>query len=152
MRLEPETDFPDRLVGLRDAQLVRDGRPTPVTMEAVRRTAEALIVKVAGIDRPEEADRWRGAFLAVPRDAAALLPPGRHFVFEIIGMAATTDAGEPLGVVDEVIRTPANDVFVVRGPRGEILIPAIASVVVDVDTAARRLVIHPLPGLLGPEE
>jgi 16S rRNA processing protein RimM len=50
--------------------------------------------------------------------------------------------------VEEIIRTPGNDVFVVRGPRGEILIPAIASVVLAVDRAANRIVIHPLPGLL----
>ena len=151
MRVEPETDFPDRLVGLREVQLVRAGRPTPVRMETVRRTGDGLLVKIAGIESPEEVEAWRGALLAVPREAAAALPEGRHFVFEVIGMAVATDAGEPLGGVDEVIRTPANDVFVVRGPRGEVLVPAIASVVLTVDGPGRRIVIRPMPGLLDDE-
>jgi 16S rRNA processing protein RimM len=148
MRVDPETDFPDRLVGLREAHLVLDGRPTPVTMETVRRTGEGFLVKIAGIDRPEDAGKWRGALLAVAREDAAVLPEGRYYIFDVMGMTAVTDAGQALGVIDEVIRTPANDVFVIRGPRGEILVPAIASVVLAVDGAARRVVIHPLPGLL----
>lgn len=148
MRVEPETDFPDRLVGLREALLIHHGRPTPATMEAVRRTGDAFLVKVAGIDRPEDAGQWRGALLAVPREDAAVLPEGRYYVFDVIGMRAVTDAGEMLGTVDEVIRTSANDIFVIRGARGEILVPAIASVVLAVDAAERRVTIHPMPGLL----
>ena len=146
MRVEPDTDFPDRLAGLRDAHLVRDGRSVPVRVEAVRRTAAGLLVKIAGIERPEDAGSWRGALLAVPRAAAAVLPEGRYYVFDILGMAVVTDTGEALGVVDEVIRTPANDVFVARGPRGDVLIPAVASVVLAVQAEARRNVLRPPPG------
>lgn len=151
MRVEPDTDFPDRLVGLREIQLVLAGRPTSVRMETVRRTGDGLLVKIAGIESPEDVEAWRGALLAVPREAAAALREGRYFVFEIIGMSVVTEAGEPLGVVDEVIRTPANDVFVVHGPRGEVLVPAIASVVLRVDGARRGIVIRPMPGLLDDE-
>jgi 16S rRNA processing protein RimM len=148
LRVEPETDFPDRLMGLRDAYLIRDGHPAAVRVEAVRRTADAVLVKFAGVASPEEAGAWRGALLAVPREAAAELPEGRFFVFDVIGSAVVTEAGEPLGAVEEIIRTPGNDVFVVRGGRGEVLVPAIASVVLAVDPAAKRIVIRPLPGLL----
>lgn len=148
MRVAPETDFPERLAGLREAYLIRGGRPSPVIVEAVRQTADAVLVKIAGVATPEAAGAWRGALLAVPREAAAPLPEGRYFVFDVIGMAVATDGGDALGVVEEVIRTPGNDVFVVRGPRGEVLVPAIASVVLAVDAGSRRIVIHPLPGLL----
>jgi len=151
MQVEPDTDFPERLAGLREVQLVLAGRATPVRMETVRRTGRGLLVKIAGVESPEDVDAWRGALLAVPRSSAAALPEGRHYVFEIIGMAAVTEAGEPLGVVDEIIRTPANDVFVVRGLRGELLVPAIASVVLAVDGAARHIVIRPVPGLFDDE-
>jgi 16S rRNA processing protein RimM len=148
MRVEPETDFPDRLLGLRDAYLIRGGRPVPVSVETVRQTADAVLVKLAGITSPEEAAAWRGALLAVPREAAAVPPEGRFFVFDVIGMAVVMESGEPLGTVEEIIRTPGNDVFVVRGLRGEVLVPAIASVVLAVDTTTKRIVIRPLPGLL----
>jgi len=59
-----------------------------------------------------------------------------------------TTEGEPLGRVAEVIETGANDVYVVHGPRGEILIPAIEDVVRELDLEARRMIVEILPGLL----
>jgi 16S rRNA processing protein RimM len=53
-----------------------------------------------------------------------------------------------LGRVTEVLETGANDVYVVRGPRGEVLIPAIESVVRVLDVEAKRMVVSPLPGML----
>jgi 16S rRNA processing protein RimM len=147
MRVLPETDFPERLPMLGQAVLVADERSEPVRIEAVRRAGDAVLVKVAGIDTPEAAAPWRGAALAVPRELAAPLPEGRHYVFDVLGLAVETEAGEALGTVDEILRTPAHDVYVVRGRR-EVLIPAIASVVLRIDTAGRRMVIRPIPGLL----
>ena len=52
------------------------------------------------------------------------------------------------GKVAEVLQPGANHVYVVRGPLGEVLIPAIGDVVDQIDIAAGRIVITPLPGLL----
>jgi len=147
MRVQPETDFPERLGTLGQAVLVTDERSEPVRVEAVRRVGEAVLVKVAGIDTPEAAEVWRGAALAVPRELAAPLPEGRHYVFEVLGLTVETEEGQRLGAVEEIIRTPGNDVYVVRGKR-EILIPAISSVVLRIDPAQGRIVIRPMPGLL----
>jgi 16S rRNA processing protein RimM len=147
LRVLPETDFPERLPMLGQAVLVADERSEAVRIEAVRLTGDAVLVKVAGIDTPEAAAAWRGAVLAVPRELAAPLPEGRHYVFEVLGLAVQTEAGEALGTVDEILRTPAHDVYVVRGRR-EVFIPAVASVVLRIDTAGRRMVIRPIPGLL----
>jgi len=92
-------------------------------------------------------DPWRGAALAVPREMAAALPEGRYYIFDILGLTVETEAGEVLGTVDEVIRTPGNDVFVVRGAR-ELLVPAISSVVLRIEPAQHRMVIRPMPGML----
>ncbi len=48
----------------------------------------------------------------------------------------------------QVLETGANNVFVVRGPQGEILIPDIAEVVLDIDFDNRQITVHLLPGLL----
>ncbi len=147
LRVQPDTDFPERLGTLQQAVLVRDEESTPVRIEAVRTAGQAWLVKIAGIDTPEEAGRWRGAHLAVPEELAAPLPEGRHYIFDVLGLLVETEDGRQIGTVDEVIRTPGNDVFVVRGAR-EILIPAISSVVLRVDMETRRLVIRPIPGML----
>jgi 16S rRNA processing protein RimM len=55
---------------------------------------------------------------------------------------------EPLGEVTDIIETGANDVYIVRGQRGEILVPAIKDVVKQIDPEAGRMLIQPLPGML----
>ncbi|HXF83021.1 MAG TPA: ribosome maturation factor RimM [bacterium] len=147
MRVAPDTDFPERLTMLGQAVLIVEERTEPVRIEAVRRAGDAVLVKIAGIDTPEAAARWRGAALAVPRELAAPLPAGRHYVGEVLGLRVETEDGDALGTVAEILRTPAHDVYVVRGAR-EILIPAIASVVLRIDPAAGRIIVRLLPGLL----
>ena len=54
-----------------------------------------------------------------------------------------------MGRLDEVLRTGANDVYLVRRKgRRDVLIPAIEDVVRDVDLTAGRMTIEPLDGLL----
>ena len=55
---------------------------------------------------------------------------------------------ELLGEVVDIIETGANDVYLVRGQRGEILVPAIKDVVKRIDPAAGHMLIQPLPGML----
>jgi 16S rRNA processing protein RimM len=69
-------------------------------------------------------------------------------VHDLIGMVVATDAGEPLGTLEEVLFTAANEVYVIAGPSGEILIPALRSVVLDVNLAERRMTVRLPEGLL----
>jgi len=57
-----------------------------------------------------------------------------------------------LGRIEETIVTGANDVWVVRGPLGEVLVPVIADVVDRVDPDARRVEVTLLPGLIEDDE
>lgn len=149
LRVQPETDFPERLAMLSQAVLVTAEESTPVRLEAVRAAGDAVLVKVAGVDTPEEAERYRGAHLAVPRELAAELPEGRHYIFEVLGLTVVTEEGRELGTVEAVIRTPGNDVYVVQGAGArEVLVPAISSVVLRIDPARRCMVIRPMPGMV----
>ena len=76
--------------------------------------------------------------------------PGEVYHYELIGMTVVTTAGVEIGLVAEVVPTPANDVCVVRAGAHEHLIPLVAAVVADIDRVHRRLVIDPLPGLIEP--
>lgn len=148
LRLVPDTDFPERLTDLDEAVLLKDGRPTPVRVASVRVHGSRMLIKLTGIDSMTAAERWRGAALAVPRVRAAVLPQGRHYIFEVVGLRVVTEDGRDVGTVREILRTGSNDVYVVRGAGREHLIPAISSVVLVIDPAAGRMVIRPLAGLL----
>jgi 16S rRNA processing protein RimM len=83
----------------------------------------------------------------VPLKDAVPLEAGEYYHHQIIGAVVETEEGEALGTVTEVLETPAHDVFIVLGPGGEILIPAVEEVVRDIDAAAGRVVVRLLPGL-----
>lgn len=150
LHMAPDTDFPDRLPALREVVLVKAGRALAARVTSVRPHGGDVLLKVEGIDTPEAASAWRGAQVTIARAEAMPLDPGRHYVFEVLGLRVETEDGQPLGTVTEVLRTGSNDVYVVTGHQGEVLVPAISTVVVEVDVAGGRIVIRPMDGLLAP--
>lgn len=110
-------------------------------------SGRAAVFHLAGVESREEADALRGEFLYVSV-AQAHRPRGEYFVHELIGLEVWTAEGSRLGTIADVLRTGANDVYVVRDDAGEHLIPAIADVVKSIDTAGGHVVVHPIPGLL----
>ena len=148
LRVQPETDFPDWLLQLREVTLRLDSASFRAGVQSVRPHGTGVLLKVEGIDSPEAASRWRGAAVAVLRDQAAPLEAGRHYVFEILGLRVLTEDGRVLGTVAEVLRTGSNDVYVVRGAGGEVLVPAISTVVMRIDVPGGRMVIRPMEGML----
>jgi len=119
-----------------------------VEVERAEQRGRFHTLKLRGVETVEAADALRGAVAAIPRSEAPTLPTGHYYVTDILGLDAVTTDGRTLGPVVDVLTTAANDVYVVRGERGEILIPAIRDVVVALDPAAGILRIEPLPGLL----
>jgi 16S rRNA processing protein RimM len=128
-----------------------DSGPAPrrlkVTMS--RPFGERLLVCFEGIESRTEAEALRGAELTIPRREAKPLPEGRHYRFELVGLRARTAAGEPIGEVTDVFTTGAHDVIVVRGAKGEILIPLVPDVIVSVDVASGSITMNPPAGLPG---
>jgi 16S rRNA processing protein RimM len=120
----------------------------PVDVAAASVSGASAIVRLVGVEDPDAAAALRGEYLYVAADEAARPRRGEYFLHEIEGLVVQTEDGRELGRVEEVLRTGANDVYVVRGPLGELLIPAIEDVVRSIDTAAGRVVVRPLPGLL----
>ena len=62
-------------------------------------------------------------------------------------MQVVTDEGESLGELVDIIVTGSNDVYVVQGEDGELLIPALEDVVLDVDPAAKLMTVSLPEGL-----
>jgi 16S rRNA processing protein RimM len=76
------------------------------------------------------------------------LPEDEYYPHELIGLDVTTVEGEELGKVSDILLTNANDVYVVVGARGQILLPAIADVIERVDLEMGEIVITPMQGLI----
>lgn len=148
MRIQPDTDFPERLTGLQQITLLKNEESMQASVVSIRPHGTGVLLKLEGIDTIESAARWRGAAVAVRREHAAPLEAGRHYVSEVLGLRVETEDGRILGTVAEVLRTGSNDVYVVKGAEREVLVPAISTVVLAIDLARTRMVIRPMPGML----
>ncbi|MDR7417263.1 MAG: ribosome maturation factor RimM [Armatimonadota bacterium] len=147
VRVLPDTDFPDRFQALRRVLVAGPEGEVPYEVESVRPHGRFFLVKLRGVEDREAAEALRGRELRIPGEEATPLPEGTYYVADILGLEVRTEDGEVLGWVREVLRTGANDVYVVAGNR-EILLPAIEEVVREVNLEARCMVVRLLPGLV----
>ncbi len=152
--VRPASDVPDRYRELRRALILEeDGSAGAFEIESVRPLEREYLVKFRGVDDPETArDRLVGRSLAVDR---AVVPPageGENYHFELLGLEVVRSDGRRVGVLEEILETGANDVYVVKGPDGEVLIPATREVIEKVDVAGGRMTVRPLPGLFDEDE
>ena len=129
VRVELHTDSRERFSA--GSRVYLDGAETAV--ESSRPHKGGLVVRFSSVADRTAAETLKGASLTVPRDEVDPLPDGSYYYFQIIGLRVTTDDGDDLGRVHEVLATGGNDVYVVRGPSGERLVPALHDVVLEVD-------------------
>ena len=120
-------------------------------IERVRWERSSLLVRFWGARRRADVEDWRGALLEIP-EGELVREPGSYYVHEIVGLKVVTETGRPIGEISDVLSTGANDVYVVVGPDGEVLVPAISSVVQEIDLETGVVHITALPGLLNESE
>ncbi|MGI8826948.1 MAG: ribosome maturation factor RimM [Chloroflexota bacterium] len=139
LKVEPYTDEPDRFLSF--AALYLEPWYRRLQVDLVRRHKKVVVVKLVGIDTPE-AVRELGTFdVSIPRTDALTLAEGQYFLEDMLGMTAVTEKGQVLGRVADVLRTGANDVFVVRGDGIDVLIPGTREAVPRIDMKGRTLAI-----------
>jgi 16S rRNA processing protein RimM len=133
----------DRLLTCRDLLLVPVGaEPRPAVVEmAFTRPDGTAVVRLADVKGREEAEGLRGATLAVPAGREAPAPEGSFLVHDLVGCRVVDVRGAEMGVVEELMETPANWVYVVRREGRELLIPAVRSMVRKVDLGSKRIVV-----------
>ena len=138
VRVEVLTDDPERFaVG---SVLFAEGDPKPLTVAWTGAAKPGLLVGFDGYETRESAESLRGRYLEVVPDRP--LPEGAFYWHQIRGLDVVTMDGEMLGKVADVFRAGEGEVYVVQGgPLGEIMVPSVKSVVVEVDPPAGRLVV-----------
>lgn len=114
-----------------------------VTIASLRGTEGQPIVRFAGYDDRSSVEGLRNKQLAVSREEARREAGGAYLWSDLVGLAVVTPDGRELGAVAEIIRAGETDVLVVRGDGAETLLPALESVIREVDVAAGRIVAVP---------
>lgn len=147
VRVKPHTDEPDRFSWLEQVY-VGAKNPRPMAVEQARVHQGMVLLKLTAVSDRMAAEALRGEWLLVPEDEALPLEEGEYFLFQLEGLTVLTTDGETLGTLTSVIETGANNVFVVQGERGELLLPDTEEVIQDIDFENGRMLVALLPGLI----
>ncbi|NGZ08064.1 MAG: 16S rRNA processing protein RimM [Nitrospira sp. LK70] len=148
VRVRPLSDVPGRFEGLKSVSLLaRSGQTLETSVTHVRRVGAGFILGLAGLTTPEDASLWRGSFIQTIRGSVPRLPDGQYYECDLVGLAVSTEEGQPIGVLEEIWDLPGNPLFVVRQEAKEILIPAAKELVRAVDLAARKMTVRWIDGL-----
>jgi 16S rRNA processing protein RimM len=151
--VEVRTDDPDQRFAAGSVLGADPPAAGPLTVVSARSHSGRLLVSFAGIADRTQAESLRGVWLTV--EAAQVTAPEDPDEFhdhQLVGLTVVTAAGEPVGVVTDV-RHHGQDLLVIEPAagsqrRGDILVPFVAAIAVDVDVAGGQLVIDPPAGLL----
>ena len=148
VKVFPTTEDPGRYKKLEKTIAVGGAGETVLFVEQARFFRQYVIVKFKGIDRIEEAEPLVRRELYVTREDAIPLEEGEYYVADLIGLTVVTEDGEKLGILEDVLRTGANDVYVVSDGKREILIPVIPQCILNVDLEEGMVKVHLLKGLV----
>jgi len=147
--MDLHTDFPDRIKSGRKVYIGE--KYESFTIGSARVHANGLLIKLRGFNSPETAGRFRNQWVYVKSSEVPALPEGQHYKHEMIGLTVMTDDGNKLGILNEVLETGANDVYVVIKENGkEVLLPAIPDVVIELNMDDRVMTVHIIDGLIDP--
>ena len=113
----------------------------------VRGAKSPFIIKFESVDSIEAAQSLAGQEVLVAREDFESLPEGEYYRFEIEGLKVFEDTGKYYGVIEDIIETGSNDVYVVRENDKEWLVPMIDSVVQSIDLEQGKLIFHCVEGL-----
>jgi 16S rRNA processing protein RimM len=116
--------------------IVRDAKGNLRVTEIAdaRPQGRMLLLLLKGVFDRNTAETLPGSDLLVEKSSLPELEPDTYYWADIVGMSVVSADGHPVGTVVSLIETGSNDVYGVQTPdAGEILIPAIASVVLEID-------------------
>ena len=148
VRVYPTTDEISRFSEVGTLLLEKEGVRSLRTIESVKQLKGMVALKLSRIDSVEEAEKIRNADLLIRRDQSSPLKEGQYFIGDLLDLLAVREDGTEVGTVEDVLKTGANSVLVIKKKDGkELLLPVIPDCVLSIDSDEGIMTIHVLPGL-----
>ena len=145
VRVQPWADSPEFLCQFKT--LYVDSAYIPYKVERARPHKNMAIVKFEGVTDVPSALAMRNAILYIDRKDAKL-PEGSFFLADIEGLEARdAQTGEVLGKIAEILTLPANNVYVIRGGKREIMIPAVPAFVAETNVEEGFIRVNMIEGI-----
>lgn len=149
VKVFPTTDDVKRFETLKDCILRTKQGDLPLEKNTCRYFKNMVILSFKGYTDINQIEKYKGCELYVTRENAVALEENEYYIADAIGAKVVTEDGEVLGVLDDVMQTGANDVFVVKMKDDrEVLIPVIPDCVPDMDLENKIITVRLMKGML----
>jgi 16S rRNA processing protein RimM len=145
--VNPETDFPDERF-VEGVTLLVGEKAEPKRIVAARFQQGRPIIALEGVDTMDDAEALAGAELKIPAAGLAPLPEGTYYRHDLVGCEVYDTEGRLIGQVAAIEGTLDMSRLVINAPHGEVLIPLVADICVDVDPKGKRIRIAAPEGLI----
>jgi len=129
--LEPWTDFPERIQP--GSHLFLGDDHQEVVLSAIRGKDTLLILTLEGYHVREVVNELRNNVVYTKSTGLPVLPDGQYYHHQLVGLLAQDEAGQPLGIVKEILETGAKDVLVIQNNGQELLVPMVKDFILEVD-------------------
>lgn len=152
VKVFPTTDDANRFKKLKKVILDTGMKKKELEIQGVKFFKQFVILKFKGIDNINDIEKYKGKSLYVTRENSVKLKKDEYFIADLIDMQVVLEDGTLLGILTDVMKTGANDVYCVESEKyGEVLLPAIGECILDVDVEGRKMTVHLMPGLIDEE-
>jgi 16S rRNA processing protein RimM len=148
LRILPLTFDPARFLDLDSIFIEKEGTLHEKVIESAEVKGKHVFLKIKGMKTMDECSNFVGSEVRISESDSPPLPEGEYYHYQIIGLEVFTDSGHYLGKVTDILETGSNDVYSVTDSKREVLIPAIAEVIEEIDLDQNRIIVHPIEGLL----
>ena len=143
--IEVQTDDPDIRFQVGNKLTLDDGRE--LTIRSSRWHNQILLLAFDGIADRNQIEELRDQLISSDVDLG-LLAPGEYHFQQLIGCEVFQQTGELIGIVDEILKSPGQDLLSVSRAAGRVLIPMVKQIIIEIDVLAKKIIVNPPEGLL----
>lgn len=148
VKVFPTTDDAKRFEKLKKVLLDTGKEQIELTITQVKFQKKLVILKFKDYDNINDVEKWKGMPLYVSREHAVKCEKDEYFIADLIGLKVIAEDGEILGEIKDVLKTGANDVYVITAAQGsDFMIPAIKECILNINLEEQRVKVHVMAGL-----
>ena len=149
VKVKPFTDDITRFDDLERVYVETNKTKKEYEIEEVKYHKDMVLIKFKGIEKVEDAELLRNAYLKVNRNDEPELDEGTYYIVDLIGLDVYSDEGNLLGKIDDIFNNGSADIYVVKDELGkQLLLPAISDVIKEINLEEKKVIVHILKGLI----
>lgn len=143
VKVFPTTDDLSRFMDLKKCYLCSEKETIQATCTSAKFVKNMVVLKFEGFDSIEEVEKLRNYDILVDREDAVALEEGEFFICDVIGSVVYDQNNDEVGILDEVLETPAQHVFVIKAKgKEDVYVPVVPSWVDEIDTKKKTVKVN----------